>query len=1295
MLQWFRKQPANSQASNNGGDLHIALTRKLIDFLSSQISAPKRATSIMSHIARFKELPPTYQEKELPGLYLKIEQYLVDEDQMQKFTKAQLRKTVKYRYEPLMELENFSIIFEGEKQQELLLSQLLLKNLILRANSVVENEHEATFAALTEWIFQLPDIASLKMPFNLNEPIPTTPGQWINLLVKVSQKLYYHLEDILGEAEAASLFEKSYREIAETYRPLETFYVVVQLMPDKLLDENKIGLLTGEQIRNVFLNKVSHLQKINDELSETNGELKDTQSELIIAQDTAMESVKLFHSVLNTVEEGIVTADSKGKIILVNDQILKIFGYEEEELAGKSIEVLMPEKYREQHRKGMERYFDTQESRAIGQRLILEGLRKDKSVFPLELQITETRISDRIFFTAAMHDISQSVKNETELKKLSDDLRRSEQKYRSLIDTVQDIIFTLSLDGNFITLNPAFDKLTEWRRDEWLGKPFTQIVHPDDSLNALKLFQLVLQNETPPPAELRIRQKSDQYIAGEFNIVPQIQNGKMIGAMGIARIATHSRKEEVGQKLNDKRYVKFLESSSDAILLYQDGKLVFANPAAATLLGADTPQQLLNKSLLDIVHPDHHNLAKSRVVKLLKENADIPEAREKLLQITGETVSALVSAFPVMYNHKPAIQYLLRSESVPAPEAPAPDMFESLFAGLFDHAPDALLVTDPGGKVLEVNPAASRLYGLERDEMVGKSYLQRVPHPLRDSVAQNITLLTGGSIDSCESINTGPDGRQFPVRIWGRQITYFDQTAIILTIRDISRAKKAQEEQERQAETVSSLETRLNQGEAKHRALATQLNESATKYHALETRLNETETKYRETRVGFEAARRELENARSQLETRQRQLNDSETALQQAQAALEQAQNELKDLKTQFGVVQARLQSSQINIKNLQTQAEATQTQYRQLEARYAEAEQLLNQTESEKTEWQEKYQEAREELEDVQQELTQLNATVETAELNAREAREQLAAKATELQTLQQQLETLTGELAQVQSEKEGFSVKYNEAIARLHRWQLETREAQENLEKARSAEASLKAQYEQTLKDAEANLQKARAAEAALKEQYAQTMEELRQQQQEVREATMVIESAQSSKSELQAQYQDSQKEIQRLRRDAQEMREALAAARNELETLQAAYESTQSELETLKEAPTAPAGASNKTGDYSSKFEETEFKLVAAQAEAQSLLERYEVTQRKLQEIQTRYLSNQARLQNAQNQIRRLGEMLPVCQCRKIRDDHEYWTRIQEFANDPANAEYLTGVCPNCPQATNLKTSPNGTE
>ena len=118
MLQWFRKQESShAEVNGNGNDMHIALMQKMVEFLEGQISAPKRATSVLSHVSRFKELPPSFQEKELPALYLKLEQYLCDEDPMQKFTRLALRKTVQYRYEPLMELENFNPIFEEKAAQ--------------------------------------------------------------------------------------------------------------------------------------------------------------------------------------------------------------------------------------------------------------------------------------------------------------------------------------------------------------------------------------------------------------------------------------------------------------------------------------------------------------------------------------------------------------------------------------------------------------------------------------------------------------------------------------------------------------------------------------------------------------------------------------------------------------------------------------------------------------------------------------------------------------------------------------------------------------------------------------------------------------------------------------------------------------------------------------------------------------------------------------------------------------------------------------------------------------------------
>src|SRR5437899_12481590 len=67
-------------------------------------------------------------------------------------------------------------------------------------------------------------------------------------------------------------------------------------------------------------------------------------------------------------------------------------------------------------------------------------------------------------------------------------LRRSEERYRSLVENAQDIIFTLSTDGMSTSLNPYFDTITGWYLADWVGKPFPPIVHPDDLPVALEFF---------------------------------------------------------------------------------------------------------------------------------------------------------------------------------------------------------------------------------------------------------------------------------------------------------------------------------------------------------------------------------------------------------------------------------------------------------------------------------------------------------------------------------------------------------------------------------------------------------------------------------------------------------------------------------------------------------------------------------------------------------------------------------------------------------------------------------------
>lgn len=112
-------------------------------------------------------------------------------------------------------------------------------------------------------------------------------------------------------------------------------------------------------------------------------------------------------TVLDTVGEGIVTADHTGTIVMVNREAQRIWGYEQEQLVGQSLQMLMPQEYRAAHRAGMERYLQTGEVHVLGRRIELEGLKKDGSTFPLETQITETRIGEELLFTAAVRDISR------------------------------------------------------------------------------------------------------------------------------------------------------------------------------------------------------------------------------------------------------------------------------------------------------------------------------------------------------------------------------------------------------------------------------------------------------------------------------------------------------------------------------------------------------------------------------------------------------------------------------------------------------------------------------------------------------------------------------------------------------------------------------------------------------------------------------------------------------------------------------------------------------------------------
>lgn len=114
-----------------------------------------------------------------------------------------------------------------------------------------------------------------------------------------------------------------------------------------------------------------------------------------------------FEAVARTATDSIIISNDNSVIIYANKKTYEIFGYEEDEIMGREMGILMPEKYRELHRAGVKRYIDSAIPKLIGHTIELEGLRKDGSIFPLELSLSSWKEEDKYFFSGIIRDITE------------------------------------------------------------------------------------------------------------------------------------------------------------------------------------------------------------------------------------------------------------------------------------------------------------------------------------------------------------------------------------------------------------------------------------------------------------------------------------------------------------------------------------------------------------------------------------------------------------------------------------------------------------------------------------------------------------------------------------------------------------------------------------------------------------------------------------------------------------------------------------------------------------------------
>jgi PAS domain S-box-containing protein len=128
------------------------------------------------------------------------------------------------------------------------------------------------------------------------------------------------------------------------------------------------------------------------------------------AAEQILRERALLNAVVNTAVDAIITIDEIGTIRSANRSVEGMFGYTPEELIGKNVRMLMPSPYQESHDSYLRSYQETGVRKIIGIGRQAEGLRKDGSVFPIDLAVSETPTEDGLIFTGIIRDISDRIR---------------------------------------------------------------------------------------------------------------------------------------------------------------------------------------------------------------------------------------------------------------------------------------------------------------------------------------------------------------------------------------------------------------------------------------------------------------------------------------------------------------------------------------------------------------------------------------------------------------------------------------------------------------------------------------------------------------------------------------------------------------------------------------------------------------------------------------------------------------------------------------------------------------------
>ena len=355
-----------------------------------------------------------------------------------------------------------------------------------------------------------------------------------------------------------------------------------------------------------------------------------------------------FRGLLESAPDACVIVNTDGRIVLVNAQTEKMFGYSRDELIGGPVEMLMPERSRVTHVGLRTGYYSEPHARPMGAGRELTGRRKDGSEFPADISLSILETESETLVTSVIRDIS-------ERKRASAALRRSEERFRDLYENAPNAYFSVGADDIILSCNCVAEELLGYMAEEMVGRPALELYADTQQgkAKAAKLFQRFQAGQVIRDEELQM-QKADGtpvWISLTVNLVRN-DRGQVLERRVIAVDITERKRASAALRQSEERYRELIENANDIIYSHDlKGHFTSMNGACERLMGY-TVEEVLQMNIAKVVAPDHLEHARKMIGRKVEDGGRTTYELD-LIARDGHRVPVEVSTRLILRGGKP------------------------------------------------------------------------------------------------------------------------------------------------------------------------------------------------------------------------------------------------------------------------------------------------------------------------------------------------------------------------------------------------------------------------------------------------------------------------------------------------------------------------------------------------------------------------------------------------------------------------------------------------------------------